>query len=320
METDDKKERPLDELIAERAAAIGGEFETRRVEAVSLMNKYRLRAVIAAGIALPILLVAARFIADLEYEGAFFAAIFVLIAGLGIAQTPGRKYKRSIKNEAFTRFIETFGPEFHYRQNGAIPMAFLNRSSLIPHHDKRRFEDYISGVWSGVRFSLMEAKLIDVRGSGKNRREVVVFDGIFAVFEPRKQISERIIIRRDMGAIGNWFGDTFSRLERIGLEDPVFEREFEVYGDDQVAARRVLTTTFMERLRDLAQDLGEGRLQAAFYEGHFLAMIPCRRDRFEPSLTLEPGAARRDLERFAAELKDVMQVAERLRLGEDLKV
>ena len=49
-----------------------------------------------------------------------------------------------------------------------------------------------------------------------------------------------------------------------------------------------------------------------------LAMIPCKRDRFEPSLTLEPGAARRDLERFATDLKDVMQIAERLRLGDDL--
>ncbi|RFB05974.1 DUF3137 domain-containing protein [Parvularcula marina] len=312
--------RAIDELIAERAAAIGGEFETRRVEAVSLMNKYRLYAGIAGGGALALLLVGAIFFDGLDYGEALMLAIGITVIGLAIAQTPGRRYKSSIKNEAFNRFVQSFGPEFQYRARGNIPMEFLRRSSLIPHHDKRRFEDYITGVWGGVRFSLMEAKLVDVRGSGKNKRDVTVFDGLFAVFEHKKDFSGRMIIRRDMGAIGNWFGDAFTKLERVGLEDPRFEKEFEVYSEDQIASRMLLTTTFMERLYHLAKDLGDGRMQAAFYEGKFLAMIPCRKNRFEPSLTLQPGAARRDLERFAEELKDIIQVADRLRLGEDLSV
>ena len=141
------------------------------------------------------------------------------LIGLGIAQQPGSRYKRSVKRDALPRFLQTFGPEFHYREDGGMAFSFLNRSSLLPHHDKRRMEDYISGVWGGVPFSLMEAKLIDVRGSGKNRHEVTVFDGIFAIFEPQKDIPGRTIIRRDMGAVGNWFGDAFSQLERVALED-----------------------------------------------------------------------------------------------------
>lgn len=318
MSTDGKDTGSLDELIAARAAEIGGEFETRRVEAVTKMHKYRGRAVLAGAVALALGLVAAALTPEIELGGAFFLGGAVTLIGLGIAQQPGSRYKRSVKRDALPRFLQTFGPEFHYREDGGMAFSFLNRSSLLPHHDKRRMEDYISGVWGGVPFSLMEAKLIDVRGSGKNRHEVTVFDGIFAIFEPQKDIPGRTIIRRDMGAVGNWFGDAFSQLERVALEDPIFEREFEVYGDDQVGARRILTTTFMERLRMLAKDVGDGRMQAAFYEGKFLAMIPCRKNRFEPSLTLEPGAARRDLERFAEELKDILQIADRLRFAEDI--
>lgn len=310
----------LDVLIAERAALIGGEFETRRVAAVQKMNKYRVRALIAGVGVFGVAFVASLISTDVTIMAAIFAGVVATVIGFSIAQQPGSKYKRSVKNEAFPRFVATFGREFRYRQRGNLPMDFLRRSSLLPGHDERSFEDYISGSWAGVAFALHEAKLVDIRGTDKNKRRVTVFDGLFAVFDLPKDITGRIIIRRDMGAIGNWFGDAFSRLDRVTLEDPTFEKEFEVFGEDQVEARTVLTTTFMERLRLLAEDIGEGRLQGAFYEGKFLAMIPCRRNRFEPSLTLEPGATRRDLERFAIELKDVMQIAERLRFGDPAKI
>ena len=37
-------------------------------------------------------------------------------------------------------------------------------------------------------------------------------------------------------------------LRKVGLEDPHFEKIFEVFGDDQVEARAILTPVFMEEL------------------------------------------------------------------------
>ena len=39
--------------------------------------------------------------------------------------------------------------------------------------------------------------------------------------------------------------------EKIRLEDPEFQKLFEVYCDDQITARYVLTPAFMERLKKL---------------------------------------------------------------------
>lgn len=308
----------LDSLISQQSREIGAEFEQRRKEAVSKLHKCRLYAFIASGLTASFALIFVLSAGGNIDPGAVIIPIVAVTAlSFHIAGHPGRLYKQAVKDEAFTRLVRTFGPEFTYRRQGLLPMDYLKRSSLIPHHDEREFEDFISGSWHGVPFALAEAKLIDIRGSGKNRRRVTVFAGVFAVFDLPRQIAGKIIIKRDSGTIGNWFGDTFSSLERVSLEDPTFEKKFEVYGEDQIEARTVLTTTFMERLYQMAEHLGDGRMQGAFYEGKFMAMIPCSRDRFEPSLTLAEGAVTRDLERFAADLKDIAQITERLRLERD---
>lgn len=305
------------ETIDQIAADIGREFEQRRIEALEESAKYRTRAILAtAGVGAVLLIISLIF--KFDFDLVIFGTVAAAGLGFHIARRPARQYKNSVKDEAFPRFVKTFGPSFSYRRTGHLPMDFLKRSKLIPSHDERHFEDLIAGTWESVPFQLCEAKLVDVRGSGKNRRRVTVFRGVFATFHMPARVRSRTIIRRDMGAIGNWFGDAFSELERVSLEDPVFEKEFEVYGDDQVASRTLLTTTFMERLRTLAQDIGNGRLQAAFYEEQLLVMIPCNRNRFEPSLSMEPNTARRDLDRFASDMKDILRVAERLKLGDNL--
>jgi hypothetical protein len=54
-------------------------------------------------------------------------------------------------------------------------------------------------------------------------------------------------------------------LAPVGLEDPVFERAYDVYASDQVMARALLTPAFMERFRSLrGQALGLGHANQLF--------------------------------------------------------
>jgi hypothetical protein len=80
-------------------------------------------------------------------------------------------------------------------------------------------------------------------------------------------------VRRDLG----WF-NVLDRpdnggFQRVGLEDPKFERDFEVYGTDQVEARNLIDPTFMERLRALESQFGSQRLRCAFKEGDLLVAV-----------------------------------------------
>ena len=55
------------------------------------------------------------------------------------------------------------------------------------------------------------------------------------------------IIKRDRGKVANFFRSKMSGLESVKLEDPKFEKLFDVYGNDQIEARYLLTPSFMER-------------------------------------------------------------------------
>ena len=98
------------------------------------------------------------------------------------------------------------------------------------------------------------------------------------------------IVARDWGILGNLAARTGLLVERVGLEDPTFERLFEAYGTDQVAARRVLTTTMLERMRDLDAAGTARGYTAAMCDGHLLLAFRGLRWRPPAWLILRPAA------------------------------
>lgn len=63
------------------------------------------------------------------------------------------------------------------------------------------------------------------------------------------------VVAKDGGVLGNALSDFVraSGLERVRLEDPGFEARDQVYGNDQIGARALLTPAVMVRLMGLAR-------------------------------------------------------------------
>ncbi len=88
-------------------------------------------------------------------------------------------------------------------------------------------------------------------------------------------------------------GETFfapDGTERIRLEDPQFEKQFDVYGSDQIEARYILTTSLMERISNFynqaARDTDDKRdVYISFVDERMYIAIPFKRDLFEPDLS-----------------------------------
>src|SRR6185369_3828081 len=95
------------------------------------------------------------------------------------------------------------------------------------------------------------------------------------------------VVRRDLGWFNfmNRFGE--GDLKRVGLEDPKFERDFEVYASDQVEARELVHPVFMERLLALESHFDGKRIRCAFQDGDLLLAVEGR-DRFELGSMFRP--------------------------------
>ena len=236
--------------------------------------------------------------------------------GLGLwANKPRRRYISTYKSRVLPAIAGSLG-EFRYDEFGRIGTDRLTASTLLPHHDDYKSEDKFTGSYKGVEVELAEAKLTKEQGSGKDRKTVTVFKGLFVLLSTHKAVTGKTVIKRDAGAIANWLGEKFGGLERVALEDPAFEERFEVYGTDQIEARYLLTPAFMERLTTLAMHMGDGRLQAAFYDERFFVMVPNAKDLFEPPSIFTSVMKDTGVKRISREFGDVLSIVDILKLDE----
>lgn len=75
--------------------------------------------------------------------------------------------------------------------------------------------------------------------------------------------------------------EPFEKLNKIVLEDPVFNRKYTAYSSDEVEGRYLLTTGFMERFNKVHTAFGVNNIKCSFYDNDFMIAIKTRKDLFE---------------------------------------
>ncbi|MEA1941471.1 MAG: DUF3137 domain-containing protein [Pseudomonadota bacterium] len=196
--------------------------------------------------------------------GAVGGLVFGFLVGNGRVAGLAKR----IKTRLNTAIAGALGLRYAGRPHDAVRFDTFRDYGLLPSHDRRSFEDHFSGERKGCDFELYEAHLEDKRRSNKRTYYVTVFRGVLIRINFPRNVEGVTVISRDKGwfngldALGRSFGS--NKLERIGLVDPKFERIFEVYGNDQVMARYMLTPSFMERLLSLEKALHGKNVRAMF--------------------------------------------------------
>jgi len=100
---------------------------------------------------------------------------------------------------------------------------------------------------------------------------MTAFDGVLISVEHYTSFLGRCIVTRDKGVLNP---KQIDDMKRIGLVDTAFEDEFEVYADDQVEGRALLTPDFMERLLWFDDISNFEGLQIAFIGNRMYAALP----------------------------------------------
>ncbi len=76
--------------------------------------------------------------------------------------------------------------------------------------------------------------------------------------------------------------DSQEVLEEVKLEDPVFSKKFNVYSSDQVEARYLVTTAFMERFLNIKTAFDTKHIKCAFFdENRLMISLPTNKNVFE---------------------------------------
>ncbi len=209
-------------------------------------------------------------------------AIVGVMAG-GALWAYGQKDLNGLKDEAKLMLVDPVAREFgmHFNHRIAEPSVIHRFKSmgLVPNWDRANFEDCLTGSRKDVPFEFFEAKLEKRQRShgksGSRTRWVTVFRGQCLVAHFPKPFAGSTRVYRDAGMFNSFvkLGHSFTNHQRVGLEDPKFERAFEVYSTDQVEARYLLTPDFMERLLNLEATFQGKKLRCAFSGGEMFVAV-----------------------------------------------
>ena len=228
-------------------------------------------------------------------------------------------YQNSIKNEIFPRILSFVG-DFIFSAEVADRVYRYKSSGLLPAYSTETSEDNIIGEYQGVKIELFETHLKKWKKRGKYNRLITVFNGLIINLSMNKKFNGKTLVKQDKGSVGNWFSKKFTKLENVRLEDPRFERTFEVFSSDQIEARYLLTVSFMERLLELGEIFDNAEIQLCFEKNNLLIVIPLRKPIFEPGPITEPEDFVDDSQSLLREMHLIFQIIDTLKLNMELNL
>ncbi len=220
------------------------------------------------------------------------AGVAVLICGAIAASMFMARQRSATAHDDLKEFVQeklsAFFDLTFDREGTYYDFVAYRHTGLVPNYDRLRVIDGLTGTRNGVHFALHELHLEarkSFRNAGgfalidRNTQWLTVFRGTAIVIEFPKPFSGTTVVRRDKSAAGNAVEALTLPWERVRLEDPEFERHFEVYGSDQIESRYLLTPAFMERLLAMHQNLHMS-FQAAFIHNEFICSVNDLKTRF----------------------------------------
>lgn len=270
-------------------------------------------AIAIAIVAIPLALAHPDQLRAITYGAVILASLFVGHARHEVTKT----YKGLVVH----RVVKALGAGLTYKPESSLTeRAFLAMELFADTPTSFTSEDEIGGRKDNVSYSIHEVRA--TRRQGKHT--VTVFHGLMIRLDFNKNFRGKtsVVPNGEAVSTGSLLGRVLSIAGRqsknaVRLENPEFERMFDVYSTDDQEARYLLTPKLMELVLAANAVQSEGQLRLAFVENSLYVAIPMRCDYFEAKLTgtVTPESAIGDLAQvvaFAERLVDEFQLETRL--------
>ena len=190
--------------------------------------------------------------------------IGLVIFGGGWAFSPASNLHQRMK-EKWTATLLRFLGDLKNTQN-SIDFSLLERSCLFKDLGNVVFDDSISGVFKQTTFSVAE---VDVRGQK-------LFKGLCIDIHIKPVAGYTILCHHT-----NSRRQKLEALQKVTLESVSFHENYEVYSDNQIEARFLLSPLFMERLNALKKQFQNKEIDVSFFGTHAVFFIHTSEDLFE---------------------------------------
>lgn len=235
-------------------------------------------AIIVAGIIIFVVMTAVN--ADSKLYKIPIFIFFLSIIVYGIIQ---RSFEHKLKEKVMPIVCKCF-PDLRWcfitRERYNYSSEMYRTSNLINGFDDISFDDCFYGSYDGLNFSIEECHATrETRDSKGRKSKQTIFKGAIVTVDMNKNFEGNTIVRPD-SFFNNILPPSF-KLHKTKLEDVEFEKKFDVFTDDDVEARYLLTTAFMERLNKMQVAFKANKVSASFYAQKLYIALHTNKDLFK---------------------------------------
>ena len=208
------------------------------------------------------------------------------------------KYRAKFKKEIVGALVNKYNPEWNFSYQSSISRGEYQASKIFrKRHNRFNGEDLIEGSIEKTNFKFSELHTeYEQRSSKKQKVYKTIFKGLFFKIEFNKELKGETYVLPDKAEklLGKWgqklqagFGQNIleggSYGELVKLENPEFEKEFVVYGGDQIEPRYILTPSLMEAIVNLKKRY-YNNISLSFIGNNVYIALSVKENLFEPKL------------------------------------
>jgi hypothetical protein len=202
-----------------------------------------------------------------------------------------KRFSLDFKQRIISKIITFANPGCSYQPQGYVNRDEYTQSQLYRKGvDRYNGEDYFEGQYEQTRFFCSELHSEYKTSDSKGRTSWhTIFKGLFFVADFNKHFAGSTYVwdNGNAEAYTGFFARLFSSfsqsVEKVDLESPEFENEFDVFSTDQVEARYILSPSLMVRMVNLKQKMG-CEMRASFVNTKMYMTFELREDLFEPGI------------------------------------
>lgn len=227
-----------------------------------------------------------------------FGIIVVIFLGivLGIALTHGKmkRYRAAFKSQVVAEVIHLIDDSWTYDSERHIPLNDYHTSKLFTHGvDRHSGDDYVKGRIdkTDFEFSELHTEYKKVTTDSKGRTQTswhTIFKGLFFHADFNKHLKGETLVLPDtaqrlFGKFGQSLQKMSGRGELVKMEDVEFEKQYVVYGSEQIEPRYILTPVMMEKMVQLRKQYGH-ELHFSFVGTRVYCAVSITKNMFEPRI------------------------------------
>lgn len=220
-----------------------------------------------------------------------------------------KSFENSIKEQIMPKLCKCYG-KMKWSEGSYQKGRVFEKSCVIPQYTSDEYDDIFTGIHKDVAFEIVESEYI--RGSGKNQR--TVFKGVIVKLAMNKNFISHTVIKPDSLRHVSPAKD----LRHTVLEDVEFEKKFDVFTNDEVDARYLITPSFMERLNNMKTAFKANSVSCAFYGDLLLVALSTNKDLFSICSLVKPVDDEQQYFQMYEEIVSIIKLIDHFKLDQKI--